>query len=103
MKLRLIVVCLLALCFVASAHSQDFKVSRDSAGFVLEQNGQRVPFDTAFVALQLTERNTEAQKLAKDVQILEELVLLRRRLDMVTEERKTLDKILNAARQCAPH
>jgi len=91
---------LYSLCLVAQ--SPDFKVERDTSGFILVQGAQRVQFDTVFVNQSLQAKTQEAQLLQSEVALLEQLLERRRHLQAVLNERQTLAQILNQARTCAP-
>jgi hypothetical protein len=94
---------LFTLVGVSQTAAQDlnYKVSRDSAGFILiNPNGQQLRFDTGYVSTQIRTRDSEAIKVEQEIKLLEELIAYRRRLDAINEERKTLINIITQARQC---
>lgn len=98
MNKQLLIIALLAACFSATAQSE-YRVERDSAGlFVLLQNGNKTPFDTAFVAASALKKQGEEADVKAEIDLLERLVLLRRQRAVIKEERNTLEDILKKAR-----
>jgi hypothetical protein len=90
------------LFFSATAQTAaDYKIEkRDSLGYVLLQNGRTVPFDTAQVQTNLVQKSEEVATIETEIGLLERLVMLRRQLAVAREEKRTLNDILEKARQC---
>ena len=90
------------LFFSASAQTgSDYKIEKhDSLGYVLLQNGRTVPFDTAQVQTNLVQKTEEVGTIETEIGLLERLVMLRRQLAVAREEKRTLNDILEKARQC---
>lgn len=90
-----------ALLMCSAAHAQiNYSIERDSAGFVMIQEGRTVAFDTATVHRNLAQKDQALQVLENEIQLIERLVLLRRQAALVRDERNTLTDILEKARQC---
>lgn len=91
-------------CSVSIATAQisgDYKIEkRDSLGYVLIQNGKTVPFDTAQVQTNLVQKTEEVGTIESEIALVERLVMLRRQLAVAREEKRTLNDILEKARQC---
>ena len=98
----LILLLFLTLITQASAQTgSDYKIEkRDSLGYVLLQNGRTVPFDTAQVQTNLLQKSEEVGVIETEIGLLERLVMLRRQLAVAREEKRTLNDILEKARQC---
>ncbi len=92
------------LYFSAPAQTgSDYKIEkRDSLGYILLQNGRTVPFDTAQVQVNLAKKAEEVNAIETEIGLLERLVMLRRQLAVAREEKRTLNDILEKARQCTP-
>lgn len=94
----------IALCaFALVAMSQtDYKVERDTEGqFLLLQNGSKTVFDTAYVATSLDKKIKEEKAIQTEIDLIDRLILLRRQLAIVTDERKTLEDILKKSRDAS--
>lgn len=89
--------------FVAQAQqTTDYKVERDTAGgFLLLQGGQRTPFDTATLQVNLKQKQEEQAALETEIQLLERLVVLRRQVQISKQEQNTLLDIITKARSAA--
>jgi len=98
-----VIILLLMLLLSSMASTQNYTVKHDSTGFKLIQDGQAVPFDTAFVATSLKIKTEEETALQTEILLLEQLLQRRRQLAAVLEEKKTLADILNQARKCVTH
>lgn len=98
MKKALLFTIFLIAAFAAKAQT-DFQVERDTAGqFLLIQDGAKTVFDTAFVANSLVTKTKEESAIKAEIELLERLILLRRQLAVVSDERKTLNDILKKSR-----
>ncbi len=80
--------------------SGDYLIEKQDSAFVLIQNGQRVPFDTAQVQVSLAQKSEEVTALETEIGLLERLVMLRRQLAVAREEKRTLFDIIEKARKC---
>lgn len=92
---------LFILLFGASfrAAAQEYSVERDTLGrFLLLQNGQKTAFDTSYVVQSLAAKVKEEAAIKTEVDLLERLILLRRQMAVVADERKTLEEIIKKAR-----
>jgi hypothetical protein len=98
------VLAMLALLFSSISSftqiSGDYRVEKQDSAFVLIQNGQRVPFDTAQVQVSFVQKSDEVSALETEIGLLERLVMLRRQLAVAREEKRTLLDIIEKARQC---
>lgn len=89
------------ICLAANAQTPTYSIERDSTGgFVMIQGAQVIPFDTATVRQNLTQKDQALQVVENEIALLERLVLLRRQAAMIREEQKTLSEILEKARKC---
>ena len=96
-----VIILLLMLLFGSLASAQsNYTVTHDSTGFKLLDDGQETPFDTAFVAATLKIKAEEETALQTEINLLEQLLLRRRQLAAVVEEKNTLQDIINQARKC---
>ncbi len=99
-----VIILLLMLLWGSMASAQNtnnnYQVKHDSTGFKLIQDGQAIPFDTAFVAATLKTKAEEETAIQTEINLLEQLLLRRRQLAAVVEEKKTLQDIINQARKC---
>lgn len=104
MKKPVLIITLLLLLFGGMASAQtannNYQVTHDSTGFKLIQDGQAIPFDTAFVAATLKTKAEEETAIQTEISLLEQLLNRRRQLAAVVEEKKTLQDIIKQARQC---
>lgn len=99
--MKLIIPFLLLSLFATAQPGSDYKIEkRDSLGYVLLQNGRTVPFDTAQVQTNLVQKSEEVGVIETEIGLLERLVMLRRQLALAREEKRTLNDILEKARQC---
>ena len=99
--MKLIIPFLLLSLFATAQTGSDYKIEkRDSLGYVLLQNGRTVPFDTAQVQVNLVQKTEEVNTIETEIGLLERLVMLRRQLAVAREEKRTLNDILEKARQC---
>ncbi|MCC6460469.1 MAG: hypothetical protein IT260_08365 [Saprospiraceae bacterium] len=99
--MKLLIPFLLLSLFANAQAGSDYKIEkRDSVGFVLLQNGITVPFDTAQVQTNLLQKTEEVGVIETEIGLLERLVMLRRQLAVAREEKRTLNDILEKARQC---
>ncbi|MBK8924275.1 MAG: hypothetical protein IPM81_22750 [Saprospirales bacterium] len=99
--MKLIIPFLLLSLFATAQTGSDYKIEkRDSLGYVLLQNGRTVPFDTAQVQTNLAQKTEEVGTIETEIGLLERLVMLRRQLALAREEKRTLNDILEKARQC---
>ena len=99
--MKLIIPFLLLSLFATAQTGSDYKIEkRDSLGYVLLQNGRPVPFDTAQVQTNLAQKTEEVGVIETEIGLLERLVMLRRQLAVAREEKRTLNDILEKARQC---
>ena len=99
--MKLLIPFLLLSFFAAAQTGSDYKIEkRDSLGYVLLQNGRTVPFDTAQVQTNLVQKSEEVGVIETEIGLLERLVMLRRQLAVAREEKRTLNDILEKARQC---
>ena len=99
--MKLIIPFLLLSLFATAQTGSDYKIEkRDSLGYVLLQNGRTVPFDTAQVLTNLAQKAEEVGVIETEIGLLERLVMLRRQLAVAREEKRTLNDILEKARQC---
>jgi hypothetical protein len=99
--MKLIIPFLLLSLFATAQTGSDYKIEkRDSLGYVLLQNGRTVPFDTAQVQTNLAQKTEEVGVIETEIGLLERLVMLRRQLAVAREEKRTLNDILEKARQC---
>ena len=99
--MKLLIPFLLLSLFATAQTGSDYKIEkRDSLGYVLLQNGRTVPFDTAQVQTNLAQKTEEVGVIETEIGLLERLVLLRRQLAVAREEKRTLNDILEKARQC---
>jgi len=78
----------------------DYQVQMQDSSFVLIQNGRTVPFDTAQVQANLVQKTDEVSALETEIALLERLVMLRRQLTVVREEKRTLIDIIEKSRKC---
>ncbi len=93
----------LLLFFATASPAQtpaDYQIELRESGYVLIQNGRTVPFDTVQVQQNLMQKTEEATTLETEIGLLERLVVLRRQLALVREEKRTLSDIIEKARQC---
>lgn len=101
MKLSITILHLLLFSTIATAQiGSDYRVEKRDSGFVLIQNGRAVPFDTVQVKQNLADKTDEAVVLDTEIGLLERLVMLRRQLALVREEKRTLSDIIEKARRC---
>src|SRR5262245_506107 len=101
--MKLIIPFLLFSIFASAQTGSDYKIEkRDSLGYVLIQHGRTVPFDTAQVQVNLSQKMEEVTVLETEIGLLERLVMLRRQLAVAREEKRTLNDILEKSRQCTP-
>ena len=100
MKPLLFVPFLLLSIFASAQITTDYQVENRDSNFVLIQNGQRVPFDTAQVQVSLAQKSEEVTALETEIGLLERLVMLRRQLAVAREEKRTLFDIIEKARKC---
>ena len=99
--MKLVIPFLLLSFFATAQTGSDYKIEkRDSLGYVLLQNGRTVPFDTAQVQTNLVQKSEEVGVIETEIGLLERLVMLRRQLAVAREEKRTLNDILEKARQC---
>ena len=99
--MKLVIPFLLLSLFATAQTGSDYKIEkRDSLGYVLLQNGRTVPFDTAQVLTTLAQKAEEVGVIETEIGLLERLVMLRRQLAVAREEKRTLNDILEKARQC---
>ncbi len=99
--MQLLIPFLLLSLFATAQTGSDYKIEkRDSLGYVLLQNGRTVPFDTAQVQTNLLQKSEEVGVIETEIGLLERLVMLRRQLAVAREEKRTLNDILEKARQC---
>ncbi|MCK6694661.1 MAG: hypothetical protein L6Q97_21500 [Thermoanaerobaculia bacterium] len=99
--MKLIIPFLLLSLFATAQTGSDYKIEkRDSLGYILLQNGRTVPFDTAQVQTNLAQKTEEVGVIETEIGLLERLVMLRRQLAVAREEKRTLNDILEKARQC---
>ena len=99
--MKLVIPFLLLSLFATAQTGSDYKIEkRDSLGYVLLQNGRTVPFDTAQVQTNLLQKSEEVGVIETEIGLLERLVMLRRQLAVAREEKRTLNDILEKARQC---
>ncbi len=99
--MKLVIPFLLLSLFATAQTGSDYKIEkRDSLGYVLLQNGRTVPFDTAQVQTNLLQKTEEVGVIETEIGLLERLVMLRRQLAVAREEKRTLNDILEKARQC---
>ena len=99
--MKLIIPFLLLSLFATAQTGSDYKIEkRDSLGYVLLQNGRTVTFDTAQVQTNLAQKTEEVGVIETEIGLLERLVMLRRQLAVAREEKRTLNDILEKARQC---
>lgn len=99
--MKLVIPFLLLSFFATAQTAADYKIEkRDSLGYVLLQNGRTVPFDTAQVQTNLAQKTEEVGVIETEIALLERLVMLRRQLAVAREEKRTLNDILEKARQC---
>jgi hypothetical protein len=99
--MKLVIPFLLLSLFATAQTGSDYKIEkRDSLGYVLLQNGRTVPFDTAQVQTNLAQKTEEVGTIETEIGLLERLVMLRRQLALAREEKRTLNDILEKARQC---
>ena len=99
--MKLVIPFLLLSLFATAQTGSDYKIEkRDSLGYVLLQNGRTVPFDTAQVQANLAQKTEEVGFIETEIGLLERLVMLRRQLAVAREEKRTLNDILEKARQC---
>ncbi|MBK8965252.1 MAG: hypothetical protein IPM36_00965 [Lewinellaceae bacterium] len=99
--MKLVIPFLLLSLFATAQTGSDYKIEkRDSLGYVLLQNGRTVPFDTAQVQTNLAQKTEEVGVIETEIGLLERLVMLRRQLAVAREEKRTLNDILEKARQC---
>lgn len=85
----------------AAAQLPQFTVSRDSAGFLLNQPGAApTRFDTTFVAQTLREKAQFELELRHEAEQLERLVTIRKSLALLADEKKVLSEILKQAEKC---
>jgi hypothetical protein len=99
--MQLLIPFLLLSLFATAQTGSDYKIEkRDSLGYVLLQNGRTVPFDTAQVQTNLLQKTEEVGVIETEIGLLERLVMLRRQLAVAREEKRTLNDILEKARQC---
>ena len=99
--MKLVIPFLLLSLFATAQTGSDYKIEkRDSLGYVLLQNGRTVPFDTAQVQTNLAQKIEEVGVIETEIGLLERLVMLRRQLAVAREEKRTLNDILEKARQC---
>lgn len=99
--MKLLIPFLLLSLFATAQTGSDYKIEKhDSLGYVLLQNGRTVPFDTAQVQTNLAQKSEEVGVIETEIGLLERLVMLRRQLAVAREEKRTLNDILEKARQC---
>ena len=99
--MKLVIPFLLLSLFATAQTGCDYIIEkRDSLGYVLLQNGRTVPFDTAQVQTNLVQKSEEVGVIETEIGLLERLVMLRRQLAVAREEKRTLNDILEKARQC---
>jgi hypothetical protein len=100
MKNAMHIVLILCLPLFSLAQTAEFKVELDTAGqYILIQDGkQRTPFDTAYVSQSLVSKSKDKAAIQTEIDLLERLVMLRRQLAIVSDERETLENILKKAR-----
>ena len=92
---------LLSTALATAQTGTDYKIEkRDSLGYVLIQNGKTVPFDTVQVQTNLVQKTEEVGTIETEIALVERLVMLRRQLAVAREEKRTLNDILEKARQC---
>lgn len=97
--MRLIFLILLLADSLCAAAQTEYSVERDTSGrFLLLQNGQKTIFDTAYVAQSLTSKVKEEAAIKTEIDLIERLILLRRQMAVIGDERKTLAEILKKAR-----
>jgi hypothetical protein len=97
---HLVIVSLLLLAASATAQTApDFTVDRDTTGFyLLQADGSRTRFDTAFVAQSLRDKSAQEAEFKAEADLIERLLVLRRSLAIAREEKTILQKIL---KKCA--
>lgn len=92
--------CLL-LFAVGSVTAQTFNVERDTSGYYLLSQGQRVRFDTAEVRRNWARKVSDEAALRQEVELLERLLTIRRQWVTVRDERDALAEILKKSQECA--
>lgn len=91
----------LSFIFATAIQAQGaaYQVRRDSANnYLLVQGNTAAPLDTAAVSQAVHERDAVEADLAGEVNLLQQLITAKRRLLAVQEEKKTLQDILQQAR-----
>ena len=100
MKPLLLVPFLLLSIFATAQTTTDYQVESRDSNFILIQNGQAVPFDTAQVQINLQQKTEEVSAIETEISLLERLVMLRRQLAVARDEQRTLVDIIEKARKC---
>lgn len=97
--MKLLIIAALLFVALAATAQTEYSVERDSVGrFLLLQSGQKTAFDTAYIAQSCAAKAKEEAAIKAEIDLIERLILLRRQVAVVGEEKRTLEDILKKSR-----